>query len=472
MPLPKPHPIMLISEDQNLESSLSVNPDSKGSKSDDKLSEAQASMVPEMPGGKEDGVGAEEEEEDFIENLTRQELIELLKGQFSVRNAREAVAVVREIEEAYRILKQREAPEEDDEYDKTFSELIRRFRDHVRQKREEYFERLKKNYAAKRQIIEQLRQLASVNEISHEAIRRFRSLIRQWRETGPVPMRSRDELEQSYRFYVDRLQRLQQDFFRLVEMDRAENLRAKRELIEQLEQLMGEENPFRLRVAFHDILQEWRLYGPVPEENKDEIRDRFNHLRRELQARIRQLRAERQILEAQNEAKKEQLIARVEELAQPYQRHSDWVKATTHVRAIQAEFEQAEPVHPRRGGQLRRRMKEALDRFYEMRRHYYDQAFQESQKIAENIRQRYIQPIEQLIHQDDMRGARKTVIQLSHRFERELERAKIPRKLVRELRAQMKKVRSDFDTKWASYLAQRDLLEEENYKKKKIFLNG
>ncbi len=413
---------------------------------------------------------AANDEDDLIENLTRRELIDLLREQFSVGNLREAAVVAEEIDDAYQILKQRETPDADDELDTEYYRLRAEFRKHLQQKRAEYLQRLEKNYEVKRQIVDELRKLADSDELTYEHIRRFRQLRKQWQEAGPVPARLRHELERSFRFQADRFRKLQRDFFRLVEMDHAANLRAKQDLLEQMEALLALDDPFRMQAALRDILEEWNLYGHVPEEHKEDIWQRYHTLREQVRERIDQLRTERKALEAENEAKKERLIERVEQLTRPYDRRQDWERVTRVVRSIQVEFDQAEPVHPRRGGQLRRKMKEALDRFYDMRRAFYAEMHQAAEKRADALRQKYIQRVEELTHLEDMRGARKTVMEISDRFERELERADLPPKLRSQLRTEMKKAKDDFFTKWASYLAKRDLIEEENYKKKKQFI--
>ncbi len=424
-----------------------------------------------------------QEAEEDIDSYTREELIEILRRKVNAGSVRASVDLVREIEDAYAELRkareqqQREEWQQDapfryqpDALDDTFQELLRTFREKLKEERKRFLEQLEKNYEVKKGIVERLKELAASSEFTPAHVREFRQLREQWHHTGPVPRRVREKIEQSYRFYVAALFKMQDQYFDLMKTDKAANLRIKRELLEQLQQLPAVQDPFRLRAEFRRIMEEWQHCGPVPNEHAEEIRTAFQEVKERITQQLDTLWDDLRRKEAETEARRRAIIERIEALTQPYPTRRDWENAVNEVRALVAEFHQPGPLSPKQRRQLRAALKEALDQFYGLRRQFFAAKDEESEKIARELRKKYIQRIEELTREENMKGARKIMSELVEKCEREIRRKDISPPVRARLRKELKEAKEAFLKKWADYQAKLELVEEENYKKKKAFL--
>ncbi len=426
---------------------------------------------------------SEPEEEPDVENFTREELLEILRRKVNSGFVRENIELVREIEDAYNELrKAREAEQRaawtseapfhyiPDTLDEDFAELIRTFHQKVKEERRQFREQLEKNLQVKKQIVEQLKALAASEEFTPQHVRQFRELRQQWHQTGQVPRQEKEQLYQTYRFYVGQLHRMQDQYFQLMQTDKTANLKVKRDLLQHFRQLLSIRDPFQLRTEFRKAIEEWRHYGPVPKEYAEEIDAEFQNVREQIIHQLDRLWATLREEEAQTEARKQHVIERIEELTQPYQTRRDWEEAVRRVRALVTEFYQPGPLPPRKRRQLKNALKEALDQFYGLRRQFFAAKDEASEKIARQIREKYIHPITELIQLENMRGARKKMAELADRCEREIRRYDISPPVRNRLRKELKEVKEAFLKKWADYQAKQELIEEKNYARKKEFL--
>jgi hypothetical protein len=135
----------------------------------------------------------------------------------------------------------------------------------------EKYENLKKKY----EIIEKIKELVNREESINKTFHDFRILQNEWHTTGIVPQTALKDLWENYHHYVE----IFYDYIKinkdLRDLDLKKNLELKIQLCEKAETLLLEPNPinaFRFLQDFHD---QWREIGPVPQESKNEIWERF-----------------------------------------------------------------------------------------------------------------------------------------------------------------------------------------------------
>ena len=135
----------------------------------------------------------------------------------------------------------------------------------------EKYENLKKKY----DIIDKIKDLVNREESINKTFHDFRSLQNEWHSIGVVPQTSLKDLWENYHHYVE----IFYDYIKinkeLRDLDLKKNLESKVLLCEKAEELLLEPNPvnaFRLLQDFHN---QWREIGPVPQESKNEIWERF-----------------------------------------------------------------------------------------------------------------------------------------------------------------------------------------------------
>ncbi len=135
----------------------------------------------------------------------------------------------------------------------------------------EKFENLKKKY----DIIDKIKDLVNREESINKTFHDFRTLQNEWHTIGVVPQTSLKDLWENYHHYVE----IFYDYIKinkeLRDLDLKKNLEAKILLCEKAEELFLEPNPVNAFRSLQDFHNNWREIGPVPQESKNEIWERF-----------------------------------------------------------------------------------------------------------------------------------------------------------------------------------------------------
>ena len=169
------------------------------------------------------------------------------------------------------------------------------FRDNKLKYNEAVEEQKVVNLQQKNAILEDLKQLINSEETLKKTYDEFRSLQDRWKEIGQVPATEITNLWNNYHFLVEKFYDKVKINRELRDLDLKKNLEAKIELCEKTEELLLEKSvtkAFKLLQKYHD---EWKEIGPVPQEKKDEIWERFknttdkiNQVRREHYSKIQE----------------------------------------------------------------------------------------------------------------------------------------------------------------------------------------
>jgi Domain of Unknown Function (DUF349) len=135
----------------------------------------------------------------------------------------------------------------------------------------EKYENLKKKY----DIIDKIKDLINREESINKTFHDFRSLQNEWHSIGVVPQTSLKDLWENYHHYVE----IFYDYIKinkeLRDLDLKKNLELKISLCEKAEELLLEPNPVNAFRSLQDFHNQWREIGPVPQESKNEIWERF-----------------------------------------------------------------------------------------------------------------------------------------------------------------------------------------------------
>jgi Domain of Unknown Function (DUF349) len=135
----------------------------------------------------------------------------------------------------------------------------------------EKYENLKKKY----DIIDKIKDLVNREESINKTFHDFRALQNEWHSIGVVPQTSLKDLWENYHHYVE----IFYDYIKinkeLRDLDLKKNLEAKVLLCEKAEELLMEPNAVNAFRLLQDYHNQWREIGPVPQESKNEIWERF-----------------------------------------------------------------------------------------------------------------------------------------------------------------------------------------------------
>lgn len=163
------------------------------------------------------------------------------------------------------------------EIEKKFNAALQLFKD----KKAAYLEKIEKekqkNLEEKKSIIEGLRELVESETNLKVLNDKFKELQDKWKEIGPVPQSESNNLWQNYHFYVEKFFDIRRINKELRSLDLKKNLEQKIKLCETAESLLLQDSVNQSFKALQQLHEEWKEIGPVPEDKKDEIWERFKN---------------------------------------------------------------------------------------------------------------------------------------------------------------------------------------------------
>ncbi|MFO8235871.1 MAG: DUF349 domain-containing protein [Bacteroidales bacterium] len=301
---------------------------------------------------------------------------------------------------------------EKDPLETELKELLKQYKDKKNQINKEKEEEKKRNLEKKNQVIEELKNLVNKKESLGQTFKEFRELQKRWREIGPVPQNRVKDLWGTYHHHVEKFYDYVKINKELRDLDLKKNLEAKLDLCEQAEKLDEEEDivyAFKTLQKLHD---KWREIGPVPNEKKEEIWQRFKEatsvINKKHQNYFKELRKQQNAnLEA-----KTKLCEKAEEIAElEINTHKDWNHYTKQILDLQKEWRTIGFAPKKHNNKIYRRFRKACDRFFAKKRVFYSQ-HKEWQENNLKKKEEFVQRAEELKDNIDWENTAKELIEL------------------------------------------------------------
>lgn len=245
-----------------------------------------------------------------------------------------------------------------------------------RRRREEYMSNLERtkedNLKIKQKIIEDLKELVNSNETMNQTFQSFRELQQRWKETGVVPQAYVKELWETYNLHVENFYNYIKINKELRDLDLKRNYEAKIQLCEAAEALVLEPSTVVAFRKLQELHEQWREIGPVSNEYKDSIWERF----KEASSRINKQHQEYYdtIKEEQkrNLELKTALCVKVEELStEVLTSRKEWNKASDQLVEIQKVWKTIGFAPKKDNTKIYERFRVACDHFFELKRAFY-----------------------------------------------------------------------------------------------------
>jgi len=164
---------------------------------------------------------------------------------------------------------------EPDESEEKLKELLTVYRDKKTSLAAETEKIKEKNLAAKKQIIEKLKELIESKDDFYKVYNEFRKLQQQWKETKQVPQAAANDLWKDYQHYSEKFYDLLKINNEMRDYDFKKNMELKQTLCESVEKLENEKDVISAFYQLQKLHQEWREIGPVAKELREEVWSRF-----------------------------------------------------------------------------------------------------------------------------------------------------------------------------------------------------
>lgn len=270
-----------------------------------------------------------------------------------------------------------------DENEQRLKTLFAQYRD----KRNEYMAGLdrekEENYKTKLQIIEELKELIGGGETLNATFNTFRDLQKRWKETGPVPQTHLKDLWETYNLYVENFYNFIKINKELRDLDLKKNYEIKLQLCEDAEALLLEPSVI---TAFHKLQklhEQWRETGPVANEYKDQLWERFREASTKINKRHQEHFEHLKEEQKRNLELKTELCVKAEELsAAPLSTRKEWNKASEQLIEIQKVWKTIGFAPKKDNTKIYERFRNACDKFFENKRAFY---LQNKQEMENNL---------------------------------------------------------------------------------------
>jgi DNA repair exonuclease SbcCD ATPase subunit len=232
--------------------------------------------------------------------------------------------------------------------------------------------RREENLAKKQAVIEELKALVEGQDDVSAQFPAFRELQNRWREAGPVPATAFRDINDTYQFYVEKFYDMVKINRDLRDLDFRKNLEAKEAFCEAAETLSENENVVS---AFHELQklhEQWKEYGPVAKEKREDIWNRFKAatavINKRYQAHFEGLKEQ----QADNLTKKTELCEKTEEIAaREITNTAGWNAASKEIEEIQAAWRKIGYATKKDNQKIYDRFRAACDAFFTRKREFY-----------------------------------------------------------------------------------------------------
>ena len=271
------------------------------------------------------------------------------------------------------------APVDDTVSENPFAEVERGFKDlynKYKKERAEYNRQLEKeredNLAAKEAVIADLKSLVEKQEDVNATFPEFREIQNRWRAIGPVPAQSYRNINETYQLYVEQFYDMVKINRELRDLDFKKNLEAKEQFCEMAEKLAENPNVVEAFRELQKLHEQWKEYGPVAKEYREQIWDRFKAatavINKKYQAFFEGIKEQ----QAENLVKKTALCEKLEEIAERDVTNSnEWNAFSKEIEDIQKEWKTIGFASKKENQKIYDRFRAACDKFYGRKRDFY-----------------------------------------------------------------------------------------------------
>ena len=309
---------------------------------------------------------------DFLRERRRARQAEFEAAKVAAAEA--AAAAVENLEEGQEAPAAPEITLEPDELETRFNAAFQTFKDNKAAFIEELEQQKQKNFEAKSNIIEGLKRLLETEtnlKVLNDHVKAFQE---QWKAIGPVPQSESTNLWQNYHFYIEK-------FFDIVRMNREmrmldykKNLESKLLLCEKAESLLLEESINQSFNELQELHRQWKEIGPVPDDKKEEIWERFKTASDQINQRRREHYDKLFAEEQNNYNAKVVLCEQAEEIvAQPVEGVSGYNAISDKLTELFTLWKTLGPAPAKLNDEIWNRFKSTLDKFFQQKKEYFQQ---------------------------------------------------------------------------------------------------
>lgn len=394
---------------------------------------AVAQEVHAIDEAEEEEVEVEEVITAGLEQKSRLQLIELLEETVKnedVNAIKNKVALIkvaylsRTSEESEKMY-QKAASEEEAESFEIVDPLEERFRaafnvyKYNKARHSELVEKEKiKNLEAKKMILEELKVLISSEETLKKTYDDFKVLQERWKAIGMVPKSEAPGIWQNYHFLIEKFFDKVKINKELKDLDLRKNLEHKIQLCEKAEELIIETSITKAFKRLQELHEEWKELGPVPQDKREEVWDRFKTASDKINERRHEFYGKIQQEQDANYAAKLLLCEQAEQVVlKEYNSIKQWQDSTTQVNELLKVWKTIGQASPKLNNEVWQRFKGQLDTYFANKKDFFGK-LKEQQLHNYNLKVDLCTQAEALRLSSEWRNASRDLIRLQEEWKK------------------------------------------------------
>ncbi|MFH1120912.1 MAG: DUF349 domain-containing protein [Bacteroidota bacterium] len=275
-----------------------------------------------------------------------------------------------------------------------------------------------KNLEAKTHILEELKALINSEETLKKTYDEFKTLQERWKTIGMVPKGEINTLWQNYHFLVEKFFDKVKINKELKDLDLKKNLEVKIHLCGKAEELLLETSIIKSFKQLQQYHEEWKEVGPVPQDKKDELWDRFRSATEKINERRREYYNEMQDSLEQNYAAKVILCEKAEQLmAGESDSIKAWQDTTAQITELLKIWKTIGPAPKKQNNEIWARFKTSLDAFFNTKKEYFNK-LKEQQMHNFNLKLDLCVQAESLRNSTDWKNTSRELINLQNEWKK------------------------------------------------------
>ncbi|KUG08907.1 DUF349 domain-containing protein [Solirubrum puertoriconensis] len=267
------------------------------------------------------------------------------------------------------------------------------------------------NLVRKQELLGQLRQLVESAE-TKDSSARIKALQAEWKSIGPVPQQQAQELWNSYHALLDIYYNNRGLFFEMKELDRRRNLEAKEALIHRAETLSQQPSINKALTELRQLHEEWKTVGPVPNEMREPLWQRFLQASEKVHERKRSFLDARSAQENANLLRKQELLAQIVPFGEfRTERVNEWRAKTDELQALKEQWDAAGLVPRNQAETMNKQFWTAYKGFFQHKNQFFKALDEEK---ARNLKAKVAlcEQAEAALENPNWEEARETVIRV------------------------------------------------------------
>lgn len=253
-----------------------------------------------------------------------------------------------------------------------FKDLMNQWREKRIQWTADFEKQKKDNLTKKNQLIEVIKALTDSSDDIRRKIPEFRKLQQEWKNIGQVPSEEVNELWKNYQFEVERFYdqiKINNEFR---DYDFKKNLEIKTELCQTAEQLKEDSDVVKAFKRLQKLHEDWRETGPVAQEMREEIWQRFKDASTEINKKYQAFFERLKEIENENLAQKTSICESLEAIDfGKLKSFRDWDRKTTEVIEWQERWKTIGFAPKKANAKVFERFRTACDQFFQTKSSFY-----------------------------------------------------------------------------------------------------